>query len=512
MNFMSAMKTELDSRKTLTENGAVAYATSGKELLDFLFAVSALRQADADVIKNRFAGIYYEDPMVAIKFLFWLRDCRGGNGERRIFRECMKWLAENKSEVAKAVIPLVPEYARWDDLCVLLDTDLRDDVVEFVRKKLEEDMELSMSGKPISLLAKWMPSINTSSAVTKRYAKILCEGLALSERAYRKTLSKLREYLNVVERKMTAKEWSDIDYASVPSQANLKYNNAFLRNDEERRRAYLMSLVKGETKINAGTLQPHEIVSKYTYQGWSSSVKPYDETLEQLWEALPDVTLSNTLVVRDGSGSMTSGYGAKVRPLDVATALAVYMADHNTGVWKDKFITFSANPQMIDLSNCKTLHDKLVQTYSHDDCENTDIEKVMMLVLNTAKRNHLSQGEMPERIVICSDNQFDSCCIVYGDTRWDIQRADETLFETIASKFKSAGYLMPKICFWNLSGRINNTIPMQQNELGVVLASGFSVQLMNMFMSGETDPYKVILETINGKRYDLVEELVKQYI
>lgn len=517
-NFMNAMKMELNNEKTFTSNGAVAYKTSGKELLDFNFAVSAMRNEFNEIIKQKYSGVYFEDPLVAVKFLFWLRDCRGGNGERKIFRACLEWLAENKPNVAMALIGLVPEYGRWDDLWVLLDTDLRDDVVEFVRKKLEEDMELSMSGKPISLLEKWMPSINTSSAVTKRYAKILCEGLALSERGYRKTLSKLREYLDVVERKMTAKEWSEIDYSKVPSQANIKYSNAFLRNDEERRREFLASLVKGETKINAGTLQPHEIVSKYTNStcGWSSAVKPYDEALEQLWKALPDVTLNNTLVVRDGSGSMTGGYGTKVRPLDVATALTIYMADHNTGIWKDKFITFSANPQMIDLSNCETLHDKLVQTYSHDDCENTDIEKVMMLVLNTAKRNHLSQDEMPGRIVICSDMQFDSCCVVYDRstrTRWGYpvsHYADETLFETIAKRYKDAGYLMPKICFWNLSGSINGTIPMQQNELGVVLASGFSVQIMKMFMSGETDPYKVLLETINSERYDAVEQALSK--
>lgn len=142
MDFLGAMKTELDGRKTLTENGAVAYATSGKELLDFLFAVSALRQADADVIKNRFAGIYYEDPMVAIKFLFWLRDCRGGNGERRIFRECLKWLAENKPDITMAILELVPEYGRWDDLWVLLDnTQLKDDVIDLIKKQLHKDLE-----------------------------------------------------------------------------------------------------------------------------------------------------------------------------------------------------------------------------------------------------------------------------------------------------------------------------------------------------------------------------------
>lgn len=371
----------------------------------------------------------------------------------------------------------------------------------------------------ISLLGKWLKSENTSSKESKRIAKIIREGLEMTPRQYRKTLVKLRAHLDVVEVKTSSNRWEEINYEAVPSQANIKYSNAFMRHDETRRTEYLESLKNGEAKINANVLQPHEIVKKYLAGSngfWlRQDVREYDEALEQLWKALPDVTVDNTLVVRDGSGSMTGSYGTKVRPLDVATALAIYMADHNTGIWKDKFITFSANPQIIDFSNCKTLHDKLIQTYNHDDCENTDIEKVMMLVLNTAKRNHLSQNEMPSRIVICSDMQFDFCCGVYdNDIRhgYCYHAADESLFETIAKRYKDAGYLMPKICFWNLSGSVNNTIPMQQNELGVVLASGFSVQIMNMFMSGETDPYKVLLEIINSERYQPVEDALKGII
>ena len=256
----------------------------------------------------------------------------------------------------------------------------------------------------ISGLGKWLKSENTSSPESRRIAKIIRNSLNITPKQYRKILSRLRAELGVVEQKISAKEWKAIDYSSVPSQANLKYNNAFLRNDEERRRAYLNSLIKGETKINAGTLQPHEIVAKYVSGGsWGrQSVKSYDETLEQLWKALPNVSLENALVVRDGSGSMTMGYGSKVKPLDVATALAVYMADHNTGIWKDKFITFSNRPKLIDLSNCATLRDKLCHTYSYDECENTNIEATMMLVLKTAVTNHCTQDEMPQRIIICS--------------------------------------------------------------------------------------------------------------
>lgn len=515
-DFVSKMKNTLASEKTFTTNGAVAYRTSGKELLDFLFAVTAMRGANAETIRRDFAKVFFENPHHSIKFIFWLRDCRGGNGERRIFRECMMWLAENKPEVAKAVISLIPVYGRYDDMWCLLDTPLRSDVLEFVSHQWEIDLNSPNS----SLLGKWLPSFNASSPVTKKYAGIISgkDGLNLTPRNYRKALSRLRGKLDIVERKMTSKEWGEINYSTVPSQANIKYSAAFMRNDEERRTKYLEDLKSGKTKINAQTLQPHEVVHRYQTDGlYGTEIATYDEALEQLWNALPDITIGNTLVVRDGSGSMLRCYrpDASTSPLTVATGLAVYMGGKNSGIWKDKFITFSMKPQIIDLGNCENLRDKLVETYSHDECENTNIEAVMDLILQTAINNHCSQDEMPNTIVILSDMGFDDCvrCGVDDDGfYWRGTPVSKTLFEEIASRFKEAGYLMPRICFWNLSGQINNIIPLQRNELGVVLMSGFSIQLLHMVMSGKTDPLEAVLEAINGERYNPVEEAIKGLI
>ena len=500
MDFMNAVQSQLNSEKTFTTNGAVAYATSGKKLLDFNFSVTALRNKDEDEIQTEFSKAFFENPLVAVRYLFWLRDCRGGNGERKIFRACLSWLGENKPEIARAVEKLVPEYGRWDDLWCLLDTELKHSVVALVKEQLAADLLGLAQNKPISLLAKWLKSENCSSAESKRIAGIIRKNLGYSPKEYRQILSRLRSYIDVVERKMAAKEWGEIKYETVPSQANLRYANAFLKNDEDRRKEYLASLVKGETKINASVLFPHEVVNKYITDGYREAVKDYDETLEQLWKNLPDVTIDNAIVVRDGSGSMRWGGNGNVTPLTVATALAVYMSEHNGGVFKDKFITFSARPKLIDLSNCTSLRDKLVRTYEEDECTNTNVEATMRLILETAKTNHCSQEDLPKRVIICSDMQFD------GATD---QRVDRSLFDGIASEFEAAGYQMPKICFWNLAADISGTVPMKENALGVVLASGFSVQILKMFMSGETDPYKVLLETINQERYNPVEEAVK---
>ena len=481
MNFMDAMKAENNLRKTLTENGAVAYATTGKEMLDFNFKLAGYRKASEEEIQRDFGRVYYEDPILAMRFIFWVRDIRGGAGERRTFRACFKWLAEHKPEVVKAMIPLVAEYGRFDDILPLLDTSLRKDVSAYYKKQLKEDNKRRKLNQPISLAAKWIPSLHTSSDESRRYAKMLCEDFGWDEQKYRKRLAKLRKYLDIVERKMSAKEWGEIDYNTVPSKANLIYNSAFLRNDEERRRKYLGDLQKGVAKINAGVLQPHEIVTNYTEDGWwSSSVKYYDETLEQLWKNLPDMTVSNTLVVRDGSGSMCSGISGRTTCLDVTTALTLYMADHNTGPWKGKFITFSSNPEIIDVSAEKTLHDKLDKVSHYGDCSNTDIYKTMKLILKTAVNNHMTQEDMPEMIVICSDMQFDGRMF----------NLNKTLFEDIIDEFEAAGFKMPKICFWNINDRNERSIPLQQNDLGLILCSGFSVQIMKMFMSNKLDPYE----------------------
>ena len=502
MDFMDAMKAENNIRKKLTENGAVAYATTGKEMLDFNFKLAGYRQASEKEIQRDFGLVYYEDSLLAVRFIFWVRDIRGGAGERRVFRVCLKWLAEHKSKVAKELIPLVAEYGRFDDILPLLDTGLRKDVSAYYKKQLKEDNKRRKLNQPISLAAKWIPSLHTSSNESRRYAKMLCEDFGWDEQKYRKRLTKLRKYLDIVERKMSAKEWGEIDYNTVPSKANLIYNSAFLRNDENRRRKYLESLQKGEAKINAGVLQPHEIVSAYTGRGWWSSVKDYDETLEQLWKNLPNMSVSNTLVVRDGSGSMCSPISGQTSCLDVATALTVYMCDHNTGGWKGKFVTFSSHPEVVDISAEETLHDKLDKISNYEDCSNTNIYATMKLILNTAVNNKIPQEEMPETIVICSDMQYDG-------RRFNFNK---TLFEDIIDEYEAAGYKMPRLCFWNINDRGEKSIPLQQNDLGLILCSGFSVQIMKMFMSNKLDPYEILLETINSPRYDAVAEAVSGLI
>lgn len=522
MEFMNAFRQTLNDRPSYTENGAVGYRTTGKELVDLNFAVASLRSMDENEIVKRFTKAFCENNILAMKWLFYARDVREGLGERRLFRVVLARLVHTNPEMVIPVINLIPEYGRYDDLWSLLNTPASAKAVyQIVDKQLKEDLENMSANKSISLLAKWMPSINASSIKTKAYAKMLAKALDMNERTYRQTLSKLRRYLDVVEVKMSRKDWSEIKYEAVPSRANLIYNKAFLRNDEERRRDYLGKLEKGETKINASTLFPHDIVNKYT-GGRTYIQSSKDATIEALWKALPDTVkgCGNTIVVADGSGSMDTRVdpNSKVSALDVANALAIYFAERSSGQFKDKYITFSENPQFVDFSKCKSLHDKLQTALSHNEIANTNIEKVFYMILAAAVKNRMTQEDLPKNILIISDMEFDACATSgepgprdrrYG-YYWSTPRIapTQTLFDTIANKYAEYGYQMPRLVFWNVNSR-TGTIPVKNNALGVALVSGFSVNVAKMVMSGKTDPFECLLETLNDERYDPVEKALR---
>lgn len=362
-----------------------------------------------------------------------------------------------------------------------------------------------------SLIFKWLKSENASSKETKRLAKKTREAFGLSSKEYRKLLSKGRKYLDVVEVKMSAKQWSEINYNTVPSRANLIYNDAFLRNDEERRRDYLAALERGDkdVKINGSVNFPHDIVHRYmTSSGWGSrSLKSEDTTLEQLWKALPDFIngQGNTICVADGSGSMTTTIGGtNVSALSVANALAIYFAEHSNGEFKDNYITFSGRPQLVDFSKAKTLREKISIALRHNEVADTNIEAVFDLLLKTAVSKKLNQEEIPANVLILSDMEFN------GAISYNCRR--NTLFREIEQKWNNAGYKMPRIVFWNLCSR-TGTLPVNQHEnFPVALVSGFSPAICKMVLSGKLDPFECLVEQLNSERYQIVEKAVKEVI
>lgn len=517
--FESALKATLNDECVLTENGANAFATSGKALVDINFAVSSLRNATADEVQKKYQAAFYEDPLLAVKWLFFARDIRGnGMAERRLFRICFSWLANARPNLVKKLIPLVAEYGRFDDLFYAgFEGSMWTTLIDYVAEQLKNDIDNALEDKPISLLAKWMPSVNTSSPKTRALAKKLRQSLGMDEKTYRKNLSMLRSKLKLVEVNASSGNWAEIDYNAVPSMANLKYKNAFLKHDETRRRQYLADLEKPESgaKINSSASFPCDIVASYCKQanfGWHTAKVNADAALEAMWKALPDYVAGNvdgsTIVVADSSSSMTAKVaGSQMSAIDVAFSLAIYFSEKLTGPFKNKWITFSGRPQYVDMSNCKSLADKLILSYSKVEVANTDLMKTFMLILKTAVDNNLKQEDLPSNVLLVSDMNFDQGTYQYGS----YSASKCSLMKEIADKFAEHGYKLPKIIYWNVIGGFDRKapLPVQMNAEGAVLVSGFSPAIAKMVFSAKTNPYDVLVEALNVKRYQPIEDVFK---
>lgn len=512
LNFAEAVKetlNELPYNVSITENGAIGYKSSGHALVDINYMTSSLRKKTDKELINLFQAAYYENPMYAWKWLFFLRDIRGGMGERDTFHRIIKYMADFRPHEMTLFIPYIAEYGRYDDTWVLLNTQLNSIVIKMINAQLQEDIKNYTEDKPISLLAKWLPKRNAESHISRHYARLIIEGLELDDKTYNRMLVKLRKKLNLVETFMCANQWSAIDYNSVPSKANLLYRNAFLKHDPERRQQYLEDLANGKegVKINASTNFPHDIVHQYVTvdgYGWSYKLKKYDETLEQLWKNQKDTIQSaeNIMVIQDGSGSMYQPIDrtSSVQAEEVAIALSIYFAERCSGQFNNKFMTFGNIPRFVDISNCQNLKEKIQITLTNTDCSNTNIERVFQLLLDTAVKNNMKQSDLPNTLLMISDMEFD--CMTSG-------RTDKAMFDDFAKEYERYGYKLPRLVFWNICSR-TGTIPIRENANGVALVSGYSVNIMNMVLSNELDPYKCLLKQLNTERYQIIEDRFKE--
>ena len=532
--FMDALT---KNEKSYTANDGTAYRTSGSKLVDLNFSVPALRQAavnfygkdehsryfygedwtmDAVDALRLFITSYEEEPIYTMKWLMYARHIKLGLGERDVFRMMLTKVGDLHPEMVLQFIigTELWNYGRWDDvLRIFFDTTsgiLHDGLGALIANQFRRDVMACGLGDSISLLAKWMPSNNTSSKQKRSEAVILQSLLHLSAREYRKTLSRLREYLAVVDRKASLNQWNDINYNHVPSKANLKYRQAFLKHDEERRKAYLTSLQKGDdaVKINANSMFLYDIVQAYIEKSgyWGEILKSHDETLEQLWNAQEaPKDYDDILIIRDGSASMCQQLtgNSSVTALSVADSIVLYCSQHNKNEsFRNRFITFSNRPQMVDISMCQTLRDKLRRLHRFDDYSNTDIEATFDLILDTAVKNHLRQEELPSSCLIISDMQFDQA------TKHD---DNTTVIESCRRKFEDLGYTMPRLIFWNVSVYAHNTIPVQMHPSGIILVSGFSKSIVDMVVSRALNPETALKAELDAK-CSIVDTVLQDYV
>ena len=473
-----------EANRTYTENGAVTHATTYSDCLDLFATIGALRSSNEQEILKRFVRAFTEDPDLAMKTLFFARDVRGGLGERKVFRVCLQWLAHNAPASAKKNIPYVAEFGRWDDLLSLMGTPCEKDALRLVKQQLDADLESMDMGDDVSLLAKWLPSVNASNAQTVFYAKRIARLLGMSDAQYRKTLVKLREHIRIIENSLREKDYS-FDYSKQPSKAMFKYRKAFYRNDGERYGEFMNKVSRGEAQLHTGTLTPYEIIKPFFYDKVGEQEA---SAIDATWNAQEDFTRDeNALVVIDGSGSMYSR--TDPMPATVALSLGIYYAERNTGAFRNHFITFSERPQLVEIKG-KTILEKVRYCSQYNEVANTNIQKVFELILQTAVKNKVPQSEMPSTLYIISDMEFDYCT----------KGAELTNFEYAKKIFAEAGYQLPKVVFWNVQSR-NQQQPVTQNEEGVALVSGCSPRIFNMLQSGNLSPLGYMLEILGTERY-----------
>ena len=493
-----------------TENGAIKRITSGSDLLNLFGLGAAYRsRSDNDCIVL-FQKAYNEDPIHALKCLFYLRDVRGGQGERRFFRVVTKWLAAHETEAMRRNLKYVPEFGRWDDLYVFVGTKLERDAF----KLMEEQIKLDITCKTPSLLAKWLKSENTSSKDSRMLANKTRAAFGLNHRQYRKMLSALRARINVVERLMSAGKWDEIEFDKIPSKAGFIYRNAFARHDIERMksekqvRTYEDFMKDETTKVNAETLYPYEVVAKAFYltrgSGYSywRSYNDYEisntterNVINKYWDNLKDYFNGCTLdalCMIDTSGSM---WGVEASaPINVAISIGLYAAERARGPFAGHYISFSSRPQLIETVGVDFC-DKVQRIYKTNLCENTNIEAAFDMLLNTAIKNHCTQDDLPKSIVIVSDMEFDSQRGYYG-------RSDRTLMENIATKWAQYGYQMPHLVYWCVDARHDN-VPMSVKD-GVTLVSGFSPVIFEQIMKGKT-AYDLMFDKLDSERYACIK-------
>lgn len=485
-----------------TTNGAVSRLHTTSKVYDLFALGSAYRQRSEEDVMFLFKQAYEEDADLAMKCLFYIRDILEGQGERRFFRVCLKWLANTHPESVKKNLDNITEFGRWDDLYALDGTKCEDAAYKKFAGQLFAD---SAADYP-SLAAKWAKSENTSSAESRRLAVKTRSYTGLTSREYRKLLSSLRERLNVLERLMSAGKWDEIDFAKIPSKAGLQYRQAFMRHDVQRPegKTYAEFMKSENTTVNAKALYPYEVVHKALdlaeYFTWNQKTLALDNVerlaINKYWDNLTDYFKDKTfngLCMIDTSGSMTMTCENNIRPLDVSLSLGAYCAERAAGPFKGYFMTFESSPHLVEFEGLDFVG-KISRAAKSPWSGSTNIEAAFNLLLDTLIKNNCSQEDVPQNLMIVSDMQFDTATGI-----WKTPGKQSTLMENIAAKWEEAGYIMPHLVFWNVNAIGSANIPMKEQD-GITFVSGASPVIFDMIMSGKTGQ-DLMNEKLRSERY-----------
>jgi len=576
--FLNALSGANTANTTTNEKGAKAFLSTGdapdKKVLDFFF--QAVRGLTGDRLTQLLDAAWNDNALLTLKAIYQLRDIRGGKGERKLFRECLVWLARKDAATLLMNLRHIPEYGRWDDLYTLWEVRELPEVgptiwnmtLKVICDQIKTDWELiaaiptgvATTKLPhISLLAKWLTLENSTTwpkAMTKSLGKAVVATIGKVPKIkvvkstveqlvprgepgqvlqcyeqvptititrgdkvqkgwaanYRTISVTMRAILELPEVLLAAKRSSEIVFNLVSGQAMRRYGKtcptkcgdekckkckAFISRENERFKEFLAELEKPKdaktpvvAKVNARTLQPHEVVSAYLSRGSNA-----DPMLDAMWEGILErITgnLNDFFCLVDVSSSMDG------IPMQVAIGLGLLVATKSTGPFANSMITFHETPQFITLKKT-TLHERVQEVKALPWGGSTQIHRAFTLILNQAKKYHLHQEDLPKYFLILSDMNFDepanSKYSNVVDSNW------RTNLEAAAQDFHAAGYKLPRLILWNL--RSSNTFPTSENVADhATLMSGFSPDVLNSLLKGEQfNPASAMLNVLNDERY-----------
>ncbi|GLE03441.1 hypothetical protein PINS_up012343 [Pythium insidiosum] len=500
-----------DANMTTTWNGAKSLKSTTSARVDLFYAASR------GIEKVRFVSLLdasmAEDALHTLKLVAYIRDCRGGKGERELGRWALERLAQTHPRALAHNLPhYVGDFGRFDDPAALMGTPVESATLAFLKSQLETDLALlqqdatpTTEPEPetegaelaekkrkvsISLCAKWIPSEKKALDKKLKMNKKLAQHMGLTPAALRKQyLSPLRERLRILERYMCANDWDAINLNAVPSVAmriHGKPGKAFERHLPNKFTDWRSNLKTGKTKVNAKVLFPHDVVREYL-----NSSKAVDELLEAQWRVLVEEAskhgdLSKTLVLSDVSGSMHG------RPMEVSIALGLLVSSLALDAYKDLVLTFESSPRFHHVKG-ETLQERVHNLASAPWGGTTDFAAAFRAVLRLAKEAKLTREQMPERLIVISDMQFN-----YADANY------ETNYNALVRSFEDAGYDVPHVVFWNVNGSTSDC-PVYKGQARVSLVSGFSTAILKSVLRGvDITPLQTMLNVVLDQRYDAI--------
>jgi hypothetical protein len=454
--------------RTLTENGSPTLKSSLDKNVDLFFTIGALR-GQKDRLIQKFEASFSQNPEIATRIALWARDVREGAGERQTFRDILLFIEEKNPEFLGRILPKVSELGRWDDLLVLKTKEAREIAFGLVRDALQ-------AGN--GLCAKWMPRKGKDALELREF-------LGFTPKRYRKTLVSLTE---VVEQKMCAKDWTDINYQHVPSIASSRYQKAFRRNDGERYNEFLTKVEKGEAKINASAIFPYDVLKYYNVGD--------DRTIQVQWDALPNFVNTDKAILPmiDVSGSMMTAAGSSgsTTCMDVSISLGLYLSEKNEGPFKNIALTFAERPELLSFEGIDRIVQKKDHLLRHGVGYSTNLDAAFKRVLDFALVNKVPADDMPKYILVLSDMEFNGG---YG-------YGNKTTSQRVLDAYAKAGYEAPNIIWWNIQSRGDN-VPVKFNEEKMALVSGFSPSIVKSVLAAErVDPVSIMMATIENDRYN----------